>query len=252
MALLRNGSALNQYPLRQLGGGVAADISMANRSDRRNIYSGITDNKSGIPNGHGSPSAWLLPLKPGGMSSVNYTFATVSATAAGTMGAPVEASALLSFLADATGGLITSGEGVASLSLLLADALLTASLSGDGAASMLLSGSALLGAQANITATAQAAMTAALQAYAVGHMAGDTVDDSVLTAQAIAQAVGDRIIEAGLSADDVARLLLAFAAGNATGLEGADPKFYAQDGTTVRIDGSYIGGNRTIDSINGG
>ena len=50
----------------------------------------------------------------------------------------------------------------------------------------------------------------------------------------------------------MARLLLAFAAGNATGLEGADPKFYAQDGTTVRIDGSYIGGNRTIDSINGG
>lgn len=252
MALLRNGSALNQYPLRQLGGGVAADISMANRSDRRNIYSGITDNKSGIPNGHGSPSAWLLPLKPGGMSSVNYTFATVSAAAAGTMGAPVAASALLSLLADATGGLITSGEGVASLSILLADALLTASLSGDGAAFMLLSGSALLGAQANITATAQAAMTAALQAYAVGHMAGDTVDDSVLTAQAIAQAVGERIIEAGLSADDVARLLLAFAAGNATGLEGADPKFYAQDGTTVRIDGSYSGGSRTIDSINGG
>ena len=242
MALLRNGSALNQYPLRQLGGGVAADISMANRSDRRNIYSGITDNKSGIPNGHGSPSAWLLPLKPGGMSSVNYTFATVSATAAGTMGAPVEASALLSLLAEATGGLITSGQGAATLSLLLANALLTASLSGDGNAAMLLSGSALLGAQANITATAQAAMTAALQAYAVGHMAGDTVDDSVLTAQAIAQAVGDRIIEAGLSADDVARLLLAFAAGNATGLEGADPKFYARDGSTVRIDGSYSGG----------
>ena len=252
MALLRNGTVLNQYPLRQLGGGVHADISMFNRSDRRNIYSGITDNKSGIPNGHGSPSAWLLPLKPGGMSSVNYTFATVSATASGTMGAPVEASALLSFLADATGGLITSGEGVASLSILLADALLTASLSGDGAASMLLSGSALLGAQANIIATAQMALTAALQAYAVGHMEGDTIDDGVLTAQAIAQAVGDRIIEAGLSADDVARLLLAFAAGNATGLDGADPKFYAQDGTTVRIDGSYSGGNRTIDSINGG
>jgi phosphosulfolactate phosphohydrolase-like enzyme len=116
---------------------------------------------------------------------------------------------------------------------------------------MLMSGSALLGAQANITATAQAALTAALQAYAVGHMAGDTVDDSVLTAQAIAHAVGERIIEAGLSADDVARLLLAFAAGNATGLEGADPKFFAQDGTTVRIDGSYSGGNRSIDSING-
>lgn len=252
MALLRNGTVLNQYPLRQLGGGVAADLSMFNRQDRRNIYSGITDNKSGIPNGHGSPSAWLLPLKPGGMSSVNYTFATVAATASGTMGAPIEASSLLSLLADATGGMITSGEGVASLSILLADALLTASLSGDGAASMLMSGSALLGAQANITAAAQAAMTAALQAYAVGHMEGDTVDDGVLTAQAIAQAVGERIIEAGLSADDVARLLLAFAAGNATGLEGADPRFYAQDGTTVRIDGSYSGGNRTIDSINGG
>ena len=251
MALLRNGTVLNQYPLRQMGGGVAADISMFNRADRRNIYSGITDNKSGIPNGHGSPSAWLLPLKPGGMSSVNYTFATVSASADGTMGAPITASSLVSLLADATGGLITSGEGVATLSLLLADALLTASLVGDGAASMLLSGSALLGAKANVEASASVALTAALQAYAVGHMSGDTVDDGVLTAQAIAQAVGDRIIEAGLSADDVARLLPAFAAGNATGLEGADPKFYAQDGSTLRIDGSYSGGNRTIDSING-
>ena len=250
--LLRNGTVLNQYPLRQFGGGVAADISMFNRADRRNIYSGITDKKSGIPNGHGTPSAWLLPLQPGGMSSVNYAGASIAASATGTMGMPATASAQLTLLADAIGSMITSGSGAASLSLLLANALLTASLSGAGSSALQLSSAGSIGAKANVIGSAMASIQAALQAYAVGQMAGDTIDDGVLTAQAIAQAVGDRIIEAGLSADDVARLLLAFAAGNATGLDGADPKFYARDGATVRIDGSYSGGNRTIESINGG
>lgn len=249
--LLRNGTVLNQYPLRQFGGGVAADLSMFNRSDRRNIYSGISDRKSGIPNGHGTPSAWLPPLKPGGMSSVNYTFATVAASATGTMGMPAQASAQIALLADAIGSLITSGAGSASLSLLLANALLTASLSGTGNSDLTLSASGSIGAKANINASALASITAALQSYAVGIMSGGTVDNTALTPQSIAQAVGERVIESGLSVDDVTRLLLAFAAGNATGLEGSDPKFYAQDGSTLRIDGSYSGGNRTIDSVNG-
>lgn len=41
------------------------------------------------------------------------------------------------------------------------------------------------------------------------------------------------------------------AAGSATGLEGSNPQFTGLDGTTVRIDGTYSAGTRTIDALNG-
>jgi len=45
--------------------------------------------------------------------------------------------------------------------------------------------------------------------------------------------------------------MTATAAGSATGLEGANPKFTGIDGTTLRIDGAYSAGTRTIDALNG-
>jgi len=47
------------------------------------------------------------------------------------------------------------------------------------------------------------------------------------------------------------RILTAFAAGSATGLEGANPQFTGIDGATLRIDGTYSAGTRTIDALNG-
>ena len=41
------------------------------------------------------------------------------------------------------------------------------------------------------------------------------------------------------------------AAGSATGLENGNPQFTGLDGVTVRIDGAYSAGTRTIDSLNG-
>lgn len=189
MALLQNGSILNQYPIRRIGGWDAADITASNRSDRRNIYSGITDKKSGIPNGHGTPSAWLLPLKPGGMSSINYAVMSMAATASGTMGAPITAEALMAFVADAVGSLITSGSGSASFSLQWASALITASLSGSGSATTTITGSAQLDAEAHMLASALMAVQGTLTAYAVGHMEGGTIDGNALTPDTIAAAV---------------------------------------------------------------
>lgn len=189
MALLQNGSILSQYPLRHVGAGVHSDISAANRSASRNIYSGITDKKSGIPNGHGTPSAWLLPLKPGGMSSINYAVMSMAATASGTMGAPITADALLAFVSDAVGSLITSGTGSASFALNWANALLTASLSGSGSATASISASASLDAEGNMLASTLLAVTGTLASYAVGHMEGTTVDGGALTPDSIASAV---------------------------------------------------------------
>ena len=40
-------------------------------------------------------------------------------------------------------------------------------------------------------------------------------------------------------------------AGAATGLEGANPQFTGLDGSTIRIDGTYSAGTRTIDALDG-
>ena len=63
--------------------------------------------------------------------------------------------------------------------------------------------------------------------------------------------VWSKIVEAGFSAEEILRLLAAHAAGSATGLEGSNPQFTGLDGTTIRIDGTYSGGTRTIDALNG-
>lgn len=59
------------------------------------------------------------------------------------------------------------------------------------------------------------------------------------------------VIEAGYTAAEILRILAAHAAGAATGLEGANPQFTGIDGTTLRIDGTYSAGTRTIDSLDG-
>lgn len=189
--LLRNGTVLNQYPLRQLGGGVAADISMANRNERRNIYSGITDLKSGIPNGHVAPSSWLLPLKPGGMSSINYAILAWTATATGAMGAPVIADATMTFQVDGAGSLITSGDGSATMAISIANAQLLASLSGSASSAFAITGTGTAVATGDAVASSTMAFSASLVAYATGAMSGSTLNGGVLSEASIIAAMNE-------------------------------------------------------------
>ena len=71
------------------------------------------------------------------------------------------------------------------------------------------------------------------------------------TAAAVAEAVWQRMIEAGLSAEAMLRLLAAQAAGNATGLEGPTTAFKSLDGTKDRIVGTVAGGTRTVTARDG-
>jgi hypothetical protein len=63
--------------------------------------------------------------------------------------------------------------------------------------------------------------------------------------------VWSKLIEAGFTAEEILRIIAAQSAGSATGLEGSNPQFTGLDGVTVRIDGTYSGGTRTIDALNG-
>jgi hypothetical protein len=211
MGLLRNGSSLAMLPIRQIGGGVHADLSMWNRSERRNSSTAFSP-LAGIPYGHLAPSSWLLPVKPGGMSSSRFAEVKVSASASGVMGMPASGSASFSVGASAEAQLIANGSGSAGFSVLAAGTL-SASLNASGTASFSVSATAAPGALANIGghagfsfASAASALplndasplrggsasftiTGTVEPYAVGIMSGSTVDNATLTPTSIAGAV---------------------------------------------------------------
>jgi len=73
-----------------------------------------------------------------------------------------------------------------------------------------------------------------------------------LTQDGVTGAVLEAPIEGGLSLKQAIRILLAQAAGNATGLEGSAPEFRsAIDSGKVRIAGTYSGGTRTVTTLDG-
>ena len=95
-----------------------------------------------------------------------------------------------------------------------------------------------------------ATVTGTLVPYAKGHMVGTTAEAG-LSNTGIANSVWAKVVEAGFSAEQILRLIAAQAVGSATGLEGGNPQFTGLDGVTVRIDGAYSAGTRTIDNLDG-
>lgn len=247
-------------------------------ANRNQVMPGaVTDNKSAVPNGNRAPSAWIMPNKGGGLSSRDAAL-SFTATATGIKGLPGEGSTSFSITTNTPDGqLIVSGSGSATFLLDTNAPLLSASLNGVGSTSFsITTNTPILGAEASLTgeasfvvttnspviypldddsplrtASASFAFGGALTSYAIGHMQG-TTEEAGLSNVGIANSVWGKVIEAGYSAEQVMRLLGAFAAGSATGLEGSNPQFTGLDGVTVRIDGSYSAGTRSIDALNGG
>lgn len=203
----------------------------------------------GLPSGYGGRSA-VLPVRAGGLSSV--VAMSIAASGAGVLGLPGDGAAAFAVsAADAEGQLISSGVGAASFSLTASPLLLTASLGGTGTAAFALAtNTPTMGAEAGMTGATSMTFNGVLTPYAIGSMSGSTVDGGTLTAASVASAVWTQAIEAGYTAEQVLRILAAHAAGAATGLDGSDPQFTGLDGTTVRINGTYSAGTRTIDAIN--
>jgi len=140
------------------------------------IGEGIDSNYAAKPSGHLPPSAWMMPQKPGAMSSRNEAGMALSATGAGVMGYPIAGSASFSVVLadadilpvddtsplrtgttsititamDAAGQLISSGSGSASMAISANTPFLTASINGSGSTSFSISTNApVLGAEAS-------------------------------------------------------------------------------------------------------
>lgn len=73
----------------------------------------------------------------------------------------------------------------------------------------------------------------------VNELSQDDVTGAVLEAK----------VEGSLSLKEAIRLLLAVAAGDASGLEGASPVFKSLDGTKNRIEATYVAGERDVTSL---
>lgn len=276
MALIGNRSVLLKSPGRFLNGGVGITRANFNKTGMARNSLAALDPTASVPSGYYPPVAWVMPQTAGAMSARYSGSVSISAEAVGTMGVPITGMAVLSVSApDAFGELIAFGTGVAGLSLSAGPSLLTASIGGVGTAQFSVqTNTPLLGAEATGTGSAAMSISATatilptndasplrtgaasfsfsgtLTPYAIGSMTG-TTEDVGLTPTGIANSVWGKVIEAGFSADQILRILAAQAAGSATGLEGGNPQFTGLDGTTVRIDGAYSAGARTIDSLNG-
>lgn len=130
----------------------------------------------------------------------------------------------------------------------------TADIKADAAAAGTLSGQGLVtNAKATrlrnspCTITAQGLMTQALPKAAARVAAVIKVNE--LSQDDVTGAVLEAKVEGSLSLKEAIRLLLAVAAGDASGLEGASPVFKSLDGTKNRIEATYVAGERDVTSL---
>lgn len=255
MALIGNRSVLLKSPGRFLSGTVASiernNFSTAGQLAGR--FQALSPIFGGLPSGHLPPSSWSMPRTAGALSAIN---ASTAALTLGTLnlaeGRNIAGDAAFAFsLPDASLQLVVSATGAATITFSGAGELAGA-LQAVGSSSVSFTvGAATLGAIISAQASASFAISASGTPRAVGNLAGDITPFTELSPQNLAAAVWGTIIEAGFSADQVLRILAAHAAGSATGLEGANPQFTGLDGTTLRIDGTYSAGTRTIDALDG-
>jgi len=237
----------NAYPSARLA-------NFARTGANRNITAGegITSGLVSLPSGNRHPNVWMMPQKPGALAARNSIVGVGSATISMVAGKNAEATLsgsgtlagvaqlIISMVAALTGsGTITSAAAVAYLQL-------AANLAGAGD----LTGAT--GALASAAAALSGSGTATSTIRATGALASSiTVSGDLLTSTNVGAAVWRTMIEAGYTAEQILRIIAAQAAGAATGLEGANPQFTGLDGTTLRIDGTYSAGTRTIDSLDG-
>lgn len=269
--LLRNGTLLQQYPLSQFGGGVAADRVMFGRHERRSMF-GVLSKLSSIPNGYRPPVAWVPPQKPGGMSSRYQAEIDVAGSATINAGRSVEGIANITVFGSGAPGLIVSIAGNNTFSIIASGAVVAViQLAGNG--SLVIGGGGQLGGVATMGGIVQFALTAALQSYAVARLSGAYTPFTELSPEGLARAVwqagasiyndagsmGEKLNAAGAAGDPLTgeiedgetlrqtmRLIRAILLGNGAGLEGTPMEFRSRDGSKVRVRATYDAGSRTI------
>lgn len=176
--LKQNTTILAQYPFRLIGG-IGAERTMWDQTERRNKFVGEAGLSGGTPNGHSHPSSWNLAQKSGGLSS--YTAITGAGASGGDAALGLNASATVTgsgAISDATAQLVISmvanlaGSGTIAASDLRGYLNATATLTGGGSVAAAIKAlawaSAALSAGGSVTGAtpyASGALAANLRGY---------------------------------------------------------------------------------------
>ncbi|RTL09110.1 MAG: hypothetical protein EKK62_04005 [Acidimicrobiia bacterium] len=283
--ILANYARQNRNCVRELGAAFSNPLGQFRPPLFMGFYVPDAEQQSGrdlsaFPHGYNTEAAWQLPLRAGGLSArpagsgdfaalgALVRLAVAALTGSGDITeADVQKLVALAAALSGSGGISSAGvqaflQAVAALTG--AGAVSAAPLTGRGALLAAVAGS---GTAATSIATGRGALSADLVVTGAGLTTanvGDAVWSALAAANNGAGTMGEKlndagsasnpwteVIEAGYTAAEILRILAAHAAGAATGLEGANPQFTGLDGTTVRIDGTYSSGTRTIDSLDG-
>lgn len=259
MGLIANGVRLSSSnPMLQLAAASAGSQDRGcwdKQGSQRNVWAGWAGISPRAASSEGAlpPVCWLMPPKAGAISA-RYTgdFGISIGAATIAEGRNVEGTTSVTVsVADAQLQLVVSAEGTASVTITVGDAALAGALAAAGATTFTVSvGDATLGAIIDAIASAGVTFSGSGTATAIGHMAGDITPFTELSPQSLAAAVLSSIVEGEESLVEVLRVLRAYAAGDATGLD-SSPAFKSADGSRTRLAGTLSGGDRTITTVDG-
>ena len=195
MALIGNRSVLAKGPGRAFSGGVSSDVrSACNKSGANQCrHAGGFNQNSGTPNGRRPPTAWVLAVKDGNMSSYTTTLGVGEAQASGKAALKGEGSAAGSALAEGIGSTIAALVGAAAGSSTVTG-LLIAYLLGQATADGSSTASAALSATGTTTAIATGGSSVAGTLRGDGRIVGASTPFTELSPQSLATAVWSAVV----------------------------------------------------------
>jgi len=260
----------NAYPSARLA-------NFARTGAKRNITAGegISSGLVSLPSGYRHPGAWMMPQKPGALSARNTVTGSGSASATALavklatadLTGDGDLAAFGSLIVQLVADLVGSGDisdadlkaflqavagigGTGGISSAQATGLgkLIAAMTGLGSVDSTLTGSGELTADITVTGTGLSTANvgeAVWSALAAANNSAGSMGEKLNDAGS-ASNPWTEIIESGLTAAEILKLITASVAGSATGLESGSPVFKSIDGTVDRITATYSGGTRTV------
>lgn len=282
MGLIGNGFRLNTGVHQPLGHFQTGMVPGANANYSRACFQRSQDGASTVnagaayPTGSNPPTSWFQPQLAGEMAMRAIASGSLAATLVPTKAMAVDLTGAGQL--EATGALAIamaialSGSGTLTASI-LAQLNMSIDLTGSGDLDATLAAYGnmacdLLGA-GDLDATIAAYGNMSIDIVVTGTglttaNVGPAVWSAIAAANNLPGTMGEKlndagsaanpwteVIEGGLTAADFMRLMMAVLQGNATGLEDGAIVYKGLDGTTTRIEATYVDGVRTITLRNG-
>lgn len=191
MALIGNRSVIHKSPMHWFSGTtLSGDRNNFNTSGMvvSRFTGGVSKVFGASPSGHLPPSCWVMPMKPGGISSFTLCVGAALAFAGGAMGVNLSGNCSGECSAVAVGGLVSSANGMAD-GLCVVSGSLSGAADVSGSAQGACSVVAIAGALAWLSGACSGDCGASAQSSAIGAMSGSVTPFTELSPEGLAGAV---------------------------------------------------------------